>query len=338
MATYTTELRTLIEQSTQYRDDLTLDQRIEVGRAMLFDFDYPLFDGRYKRTFETNFIRHFYHREIGFETEYLFKQRLRNWLNLNMGYFNQLFESELIEFDPLINSKMDITHTLEGNRDNTGSTTFGETSSRDITETTDTDETTDTTGQSTRDTTGDVSTTASGEVDTTESTTGNENTTSDRDTDTFNRQLHTDTPDTRLAITTNDGSGTVGYASDITENKEVVDEGVVTNTTRDDERDQKVTTSDTSQSDTTQNEQTVSSENEQRDELVERVLKELGKRDYDQSVTGNIKNLEDYVEHRIGKIGIQSYSSMLRQFRETFLRIEVDIFKEMESKLFMLVY
>jgi hypothetical protein len=64
---------------------------------------YPIFDTNYKAIFETHFIRNFYTREIGFETEGLFKFKLENWLSINMGYFNKMFESELLTFDPLIN-------------------------------------------------------------------------------------------------------------------------------------------------------------------------------------------------------------------------------------------
>lgn len=454
VATYTTELRTLIEQPTQHMDNLTLDQKIEVGRVMLFDFDYPMFDNRYKRVFETNFIRHFYYREIGFETEELFKQRLQNWLNLNMGYFSKLFDSEMLKFDPFINSEVDVTHTRKSDRDSINDTLFGETTSRDLGETitsdedtskdtdknvegsttydtdfegnvdTDTlgnttydtdftgDKNTDTTGNTSYDTdysgdktidtdrdvdtTGQTDGTSSGKSDTSESTTQDTSETSDKNTQSFSRQLHSDTPDGRLRLTLNEGEGTAEYVSDITENKEKGKEGVVTDTGTQTDSDTHTTSSDTTHSETTENEKTLenvtenegyekgetgtSSENKTeneittkgekgtssedkvehetttkgeagtstedtgisevgtRDEIVERVLRELGERNYDQNVTGNIKDLEDYVEHRVGKIGIQTYSKMLQEFRGTFMRIEVDIFREMEGRLFMLVY
>jgi hypothetical protein len=39
-----------------------------------------------------------------------------------------------------------------------------------------------------------------------------------------------------------------------------------------------------------------------------------------------------------GKIGSQSYSQMVQEYRETFLRIEKDLFSEMRKELFMVVY
>src|SRR5213595_3196529 len=104
MATYTMELKDYIEQVTQDVATHSTRDRIEIGRPKLFDFDYPIFDPAYKNVFETHFIRNFYMREIGFETEGLFKFYLENWLSVNMPYFNKLFESELIAFDPLTNT------------------------------------------------------------------------------------------------------------------------------------------------------------------------------------------------------------------------------------------
>src|SRR5690606_40563614 len=60
--------------------------------------------------FETYFIIHFYMREIGFETEGLFKFYLETWLLVHMPYYNQLFKSELIEYDPLSNSQVIVAH------------------------------------------------------------------------------------------------------------------------------------------------------------------------------------------------------------------------------------
>ena len=49
MATYTMPLKAIIEQPTQNRNDLTLKQRLEVGRVNLFkDIDYPIFNENYR--------------------------------------------------------------------------------------------------------------------------------------------------------------------------------------------------------------------------------------------------------------------------------------------------
>src|SRR5699024_6383614 len=114
MATYTMPLKAIIEQPTQNRDDLTLKQRLEVGRVNFFkDMDYPIFNEHYRSEFESKFIRYFYNKEIGFETESLFKFELETWLQINMPYYNQLFESELLEYDPLTNIAMQFDQDLK---------------------------------------------------------------------------------------------------------------------------------------------------------------------------------------------------------------------------------
>lgn len=178
MASYTMPLKVIIEQATQYETGLSNAQKIEKGRKHLFDFDYPIFDENYRKTFETNFIREFYTREIGFETEGLFKFKLETWLLINMPYWNKMYESVRLKFDPLKNVDVTRDHKLTKDRD--------QNDVRDVTQ--------DTSFNS--DKKGNVAD------------------------DNFSRGLESDTPDKRLAITTNDGQGVIEYASRIDEETE----------------------------------------------------------------------------------------------------------------------
>lgn len=123
MSSYTMTLKEVLELLAQ---DEAYDTNglIENGRKYLFDFNFPIFDENYRDDFETHFIRRFYMREIGFETEGLFKFNLETWLLINMPYFNKLFQSELLQFDPLENSNTttDENSNLTGS-DHTSSTT-----------------------------------------------------------------------------------------------------------------------------------------------------------------------------------------------------------------------
>lgn len=381
MATYTTPLRSIIEQPTQHRKDLTLDQKIEVGRVVLFDFDYPMFDDRYKKVFEKNFINNFYDREIGFETEHLFKRRLQNWLNINMGYYSELMRSETLKFDPFINSEMNVTHKKTNDEISQSDKNFGETTSKDVTDSTVTDEdttktterdttidTTDTTDRDstvntqtdgTNDVVGETSGESSGTSQTTENSETDSTSSGTTENDEFKRDLHTDTPDTRLAISTNDGQGTVGYASTIDESKSTGTQTTSNTGNETTDTTSNTTTSDTTSTNSEQNETTSEtglskeqtdiaetgqsiedtdiSEIGTRDETIDRIVANLGKRDFDESTDGTINSIEDFVQHRYGKIGVQTYSKMLMEYRQTFLRIEREIFDEM-NQLFMLVY
>lgn len=357
MATYTMPLRTIIEQPTQYIPDMHIDDRIEIGRQQLFDFDYPMFDDRYKALFERKFIENFYDREIGYETEFLFKRRLKNWLNINMGYYSNLMETELLKFDPFINSRMDVTHTKSNDETSQSDKNYGETTSTDVTDSTVTDEDTgkstgitedeNTTSDTTSNVKGDTSGASQGSTntDSTSDTTTSANTTQDNEN--FKRDIHTDTPDTRLAITTNDGDGTVGYASTIDESKETGNQTSNTTGSENTQTGSNTTTNDSTSTQSNQDEtsSTLGTEKKQtdaieigtRDETIDRLVGRSGKRDFDEVTGGEINSIEDFVQHREGKIGVQTYSKMLKEYRETFLRIERDIFDEM-NVLFMLVY
>lgn len=296
MATYTMELRNYIEMWSQ---DEALPQRdvIEKGRKQLFDFPYPFFDEAYRSIFETNFIRTFYMKEIGFETEGLFKFQLETWLNVNMPYFNKLFESELFEYDPLTNSKMNVTHkkvtdTLENEE-------ALRANQQQQTGTSQSDGTMSGTGKSTG----------------TESQSGN--TTTLKTDDDFNRELESNNPDSRLAITAYDGEGVIQYASNIKEkNSNNISNG--------------------SSNQHSNASSTVDNENENTSH-EEAQMSNTTNGTQNEQVDKTINNVEDFIQERIGKIGVQSYPEMIEKYRRSLLRIENDIFREMKQ-LFMMIY
>lgn len=306
MAMYTMELRNYIEMFSQYEDNLSLDERIEIGRKELFDFEYPFFDETYRPQFERNFINEFYMREIGFETEELFKMRLRNWLRKNMGYYNKLFESELLEYDPLTNSRVDVTHTKENDKGQSDLRNVNQTSNTHGTGSTDSEQV--------------------GNVDSTQTTTGSTSQDTDRNTDRvdeqFNRKLEGDTPQNRLQLTTGvDGTGVLEYASKIDEDKgsglsnTSETEGVLGTSNSSSEGNRSDTTSFNSSDETN----------------VDSTANQVDTFDSD------INEVEQFVQNRVGKIGVQSFSKLVQEYRNALLRVEVMIHEEMQE-LFMLVY
>lgn len=118
MATYTIEVRRLVE------------NHFDLGLK-----DYPIFDEAYRGALNDKIIKHYYFREIGFETAGLFKWHLNQKLNEIMPYYNQLYKSELIKFNPLYNvdrtAKNDGIKNSNsnniGNSKTTGSTDFNTT-------------------------------------------------------------------------------------------------------------------------------------------------------------------------------------------------------------------
>lgn len=119
MSKYTTEVRFICESLSGLKESgVFSDVRniIETARPKIFDFDYPIFDANYKKTLETKILMHYYTREICEETYGLWKLRLMSKLNDIMPYYNQLYESELIKYNPLWN--VDITTDRDIKRDN----------------------------------------------------------------------------------------------------------------------------------------------------------------------------------------------------------------------------
>lgn len=305
MASYTMELREYIEMWSQ-DEEISIRDRIEKGRTKLFNFEYPIFDPDYKKVFETHFIRRFYMREIGYETEELFKFYLENYLLINMSYWNKMFESELFVFDPLTNTKVDVTQNKTNDKTQTSTST------------------TDGTSNSTQDGTNNQTSnsTVNQTNDETVNQTGNQTSSGTESNDDFNRSIKSDTPDTRLNLTATDGEGLLEYASEIQENnanKSKTSSGLSD------------TTGETigHQTNETIGEKTNNQTTHATGEDVTNVTS---------TGNGTINEIEDYVENRFGKVGTQTFSSMVNEYRSSLLRLENQIFSEMEKELFMLVY
>lgn len=131
MSHYTTELRYVCEVYAGYDESRgyeNVDAIIEKARPKIFDFDYPIFDEAYKSVLETKIIRHYYTREIGSETVGRWKLFLQAEMNEIMPYYNKLYESELIEFNPMHDVDLTIDHTKgnEGTSENVGNTKYND--------------------------------------------------------------------------------------------------------------------------------------------------------------------------------------------------------------------
>ena len=116
MSKYTTELRYICEHEAGLKESVGykgVSDVIKKARPKVFDFSYPIFDAAYKPTLETKILKHFYTREIGLETYGLWKLKLDTKMNEIMPYYNKLYKTELIEFNPLYDTDIHV----EGHRD-----------------------------------------------------------------------------------------------------------------------------------------------------------------------------------------------------------------------------
>lgn len=119
MSKYTTELRYICEINSELFDSVgyySVNDVIEKSREKIFCFDYPIFDKKYRPILERKILKHYYTREIGFESIGLWQLKLETKLNEVMPYYNQLYKSELLEFNPLHDTN--ITKVYELKSDN----------------------------------------------------------------------------------------------------------------------------------------------------------------------------------------------------------------------------
>lgn len=59
------------------------------------NYDFYVDDEQVRKAFEEKFINHYYYREIGFESPFMFKHKLESHLKLNMPYWKELYRTEL---------------------------------------------------------------------------------------------------------------------------------------------------------------------------------------------------------------------------------------------------
>lgn len=120
MSKYTTQLRNLLECNF----DLGLKS-------------YPIFDESYREHLNNKILSHFMFWEIGFETPELFKVYLNTRLNEIMPYFNQLYKSEQLKFEPFENVNKtsimdrDVLGNIKNIQDSTDNRNYTETRNTD---------------------------------------------------------------------------------------------------------------------------------------------------------------------------------------------------------------
>src|SRR5690606_9817007 len=79
---------------------------------------YPIWKSEYREPLNQKIIDHYHNREIGVETIDMFTFALRRRMNEVMPYYNELYKSTELEFDPL--STVDI-HTISSSSSETES-------------------------------------------------------------------------------------------------------------------------------------------------------------------------------------------------------------------------
>ena len=115
MSKYTTEVRFICEYYAGLKESVDLNdvnQVITNSREQIFNFYYPIFNEEYRAQLEQKILRHYYTREIGFETVGLWRLKLQTAMCEIMPYYNELYKSALFEFNPLYDTDINIIHDL----------------------------------------------------------------------------------------------------------------------------------------------------------------------------------------------------------------------------------
>ena len=336
MSKYTTEVRYICEttsglgESTGYA---SVNDILEKCVSRVFNFDFPIFDESYRKPLEKKILKHFYTREIGFESVGLWKLKLDTKLNDIMPYFNQLYKSELLSFNPLFDVDYQTTHTLNRNentkKDNTGKTTT-ERNGR-TTSDTNVDTSSATTGSVNTETNSETNGTSNSNNERNETVSGTTTTTGETKGTTTNTEMYSDTPQGSVenlesgryltnakktlgsSTTINTGTDTENRTTTSSESSHGTNDSTTESTTETSSND--TTTGNTSTNFTSENsgnDTTNSSFNE----------------------TNNISSTDDYIQHIVGKSSGQTYSKMLHEFRETFMNIDMLVIESLEP-LFM---
>lgn len=313
MSKYTTEIRFICETLNEQNESSgyqSVNEILANVHSKVFDFDYPIFDESYRPVLEKKILKHFYTREIGYETYGRWKLALDSKMNEIMPYYNKLYNSELIQFNPMYDFDEttvgnrthddEINEVINGERNDTGTVTNRLTGTDT---TTDTGTITDNGNGTSEEGGSDVSTRAGG--------------------DSFVRwDKYSDTPQGNVGIMALNSDGYLTDARHITEDHtgarvtDTVQYGKTDETTTENQR--VLNTQSETEHDKT-NLQTLNTKRETED---------TKKHEYDSIV--------DYTEHVAGKSRGKSYSKMLEEFRRTFLNIDLMIISELEEIFFQL--
>lgn len=301
MSKYTTEVRFICEtanglgESKGYTD---IDTIITNAIPKIFTFTFPIFDENYRTVLEKKILKHFYTREICEETVGLWKLRLDTKLNEIMPYYNKLYRSELLEFNPLYTANLTRTKKTDYDSNRNENENIRDTSSSNRTTTNNGTVNNTTSNNGEVDTTNDSKTTGTGS--------GTSNNTS--------TDLYSDTPQGALS-----GVESNTY---LTNARKVTDNGNTSSkTSNTNSSTGKVESSESGTNNTTTS-----------DNGTDNSTGTYGR------IKGNtdaLTSTEDYLECVIGYEGV-SPSDLLLKYRDTFLNIDMMVIEELEPLFFNL--
>lgn len=320
MSKYTTEVRFICENAAGLKDSVgysRIDDIINKAIPAVFAFDFPIFDEAYRNVLCKKILKHYYTREICEETVGLWELRLDTRMNEIMPYYNQLYKSELLEFNPLY----DVDITRSGSKENTAKDNESVDSTRVGTGSSETDTTGKTTNTNTSKETNES--TSNGTNEGTNNTTNESSTTSESTDNKTERDLYSDTPQGALTNLENE--------TYLTNARKKLGEG-----TKSDTGSSTGTTNVTvtgKDSNTTTGEVDISASGETNQE-GNSATNYTNNDTFNSSQVKNAESTEEYLDRVSGKQGGASYSKMLMEYRDTFLNIDMQVIDALSDLFF----
>lgn len=116
MSKYTTEVRFICEHDAGLDSSVgftQVDTVLDRCWNQIFTTNTTFFDESYRSVLCKKILKRYYTREIGCETVGLWKLWMNERLESIMPYYNQLYKSELIEFNPMNDVDLATTHEKE---------------------------------------------------------------------------------------------------------------------------------------------------------------------------------------------------------------------------------
>lgn len=114
MSKYTTEVRFICESKSGLEDSKgfnDIDTVLANSWDKIFTTQCTFFDEEYREVICKKILKHYYTREIGAETVGLWQLWMNRRLEEIMPYYNQLYSSATLEFDPFEDVDYTTTHT-----------------------------------------------------------------------------------------------------------------------------------------------------------------------------------------------------------------------------------
>ena len=128
MSKYTTEVRFICESKSGLENSKGCDDVDEIlnnSWNKIFTTKAEIFDENYRAVICKKILKHYYLREICSETVGVWKLWLNTRLEEILPYYNQLYKSALLEFNPLYDVNITRTHnrTIDENKTENGTST-----------------------------------------------------------------------------------------------------------------------------------------------------------------------------------------------------------------------